>query len=61
VERSRHKTVNNVNPQTPMTSLVRIVRPPAKKLAAVEAAAEAFEGWRAPAPSRGKIVRKQRV
>ena len=59
-ESSSTKTVTNVNPANTddlIGSNRQATREEAR--AAVEAAAEAFEGWRrTPAPQRGKIVAK---
>src|SRR5881392_2278332 len=60
IESSSARTVNNVNPANTHDVIGtnrQATREEAR--AAVEAAAEAFEGWRrTPAPSRGKIVAK---
>ncbi len=58
VESSSQKTVGNVNPAN-TDDVLGIVRLSTREEArgAVEAAAEAFRGWRAtPAPARGRIV-----
>src|SRR5690349_766083 len=58
VESSSAKTVNNINPAN-TEDFIGTVRQAtrAEARAAVEAAAEAFRGWRAtPPPARGKIV-----
>src|SRR5229473_6319162 len=57
-ESSSAKTVNNVNPAN-TGDIIGAVRQATRDeaRAAVEAAAEAFHGWRTtPAPARGKIV-----
>src|SRR6266851_9154092 len=57
-ESSSSKTVNNVNPAN-TGDLIGTARQAtrAEARAAVEAAAEAFHGWRTtPAPARGRIV-----
>ena len=60
VESSSSRIVNNVNPANTddiMGSVRQATREEAR--AAVEAAAEAFHGWRStPAPARGRIVAK---
>src|SRR3954469_12983581 len=60
VESSSAKTLNNTNPANTddvIGSNRQATREEAR--AAVDAAAEAFRGWRAtPAPARGKIVAK---
>src|SRR5260370_2009090 len=59
-ESSSAKTINNVNPAN-TDDIIGTVRQATRDeaRAAVEAAAEAFHGWRAtPAPARGKIVAK---
>jgi len=60
IESSSTRTVNNVNPAN-TDDVIGTNRQATREevRAAVEAAAEAFEGWRrTPAPSRGKIVAK---
>jgi aldehyde dehydrogenase (NAD+) len=60
IESSSTKTVNNINPAN-TDDVIGTNRQATREeaRAAVEAAAEAFEGWRrTPAPSRGKIVAK---
>src|SRR2546430_8883770 len=60
IESASSKTVNNINPAD-TEDIIGTVRQAtrAEARAAVEAAAEAFRGWRAtPAPARGKIVAK---
>src|SRR5919205_633605 len=60
VESSSSKTVKNINPAN-IDEVIGNNRQATREEArgAVEAAAEAFEGWRrTPAPSRGKIVAK---
>ena len=58
IESTSSKTVNNINPANTDDVIGRVrqaTREEARQ--AVEAAAEAFRGWRAtPAPARGKIV-----
>src|SRR5256885_13738589 len=57
-ESSSSKTVNNVNPAN-TDDIIGTVRQATREeaRAAVEAAAEAFHGWRStPAPARGRIV-----
>src|SRR3989454_6466214 len=60
VESSSSKTVNNINPANVndvLGTVHQATRDEAR--AAVEAAAEAFHGWRStPAPARGKIIAK---
>src|SRR5713101_6686282 len=59
-ESSSSKTVNNINPAN-TDDVIGTVRQATREeaRAAVEAAAEAFRGWRStPAPARGKIVAK---
>src|SRR5213594_2024288 len=58
IESASSKTVNNINPSN-TKDVIGTVRQAtrAEARAAVEAAAEAFRGWRAtPAPARGKVV-----
>src|SRR5436853_6718585 len=58
IESASSKTVNNINPAN-TEAIIGTVRQATREeaRAAVEAAAEAFRGWRAtPAPARGKIV-----
>src|SRR3989442_2314974 len=60
IESASSKTVNNINPAD-TEDIIGTVRQATREeaRAAVEAAAEAFRGWRAtPAPARGKIVAK---
>src|SRR5437879_2632908 len=60
IESASSKTVNNINPAN-TEAIIGTVRQATREeaRAAVEAAAEAFRGWRAtPAPARGKIVAK---
>ena len=60
IESASTKTVNNINPAN-TDEVIGANRQATREeaRAAVEAAAEAFEGWRhTPAPSRGKIVAK---
>src|ERR1041385_5428431 len=60
IESTSSKTVNNVNPAN-IDDVIGVNRQATREeaRAAVEAAAEAFEGWRrTPAPQRGKIVAK---
>src|SRR5947207_11087892 len=60
VESSSAKTVNNVNPAN-IDDIIGTNRQATREeaRAAVEAAADAFHGWKAtPAPARGKIVAK---
>ena len=60
IESASSKTVNNINPAN-TEDIIGTVRQATREeaRAAVEAAAEAFRGWRAtPAPARGKIVAK---
>src|SRR5256886_15695295 len=60
IESASSKTVNNVNPAN-TEDIIGANRQATREeaRAAVEAAAEAFRGWRAtPAPARGKIVAK---
>ena len=60
VESSSAKTVNNINPAN-TDDIIGINRQATREeaRAAVEAAAEAFHGWRStPAPARGKIIAK---
>jgi len=60
IESSSTRTVNNVNPAN-TDDVIGTNRQATREeaRAAVESAAEAFEGWRrTPAPSRGKIVAK---
>src|SRR6185295_3792918 len=59
-ESSSSKTAENINPAN-TSDVLGIVRQATRDeaRAAVEAAAEAFHGWRStPAPARGKIVAK---
>src|SRR2546430_17165699 len=58
IESASSKTVNNINPAD-TEDIIGTVRQATREeaRAAVEAAAEAFRGWRGtPAPARGKIV-----
>src|SRR5438874_7209313 len=60
IESTSAKTVNNINPAN-TDDLIGSVRQATREeaRAAVEAAAEAFHGWRStPAPARGKIIAK---
>src|SRR5436853_2346897 len=60
IESASSKTVNNINPAN-TEAIIGTTRQAtrAEARAAVEAAAEAFAGWRrTPAPQRGKIVAK---
>src|SRR5438093_12291537 len=60
IESASSKTVNNINPAD-TEDIIGAVRQATREeaRAAVEAAAEAFQSWRAtPAPARGKIVAK---
>src|SRR5437660_11517162 len=60
IESASSKTVTNINPAN-TEDIIGTVRQATREEArtAVEAAAEAFRGWRAtPAPARGKIVAK---
>ena len=60
IESSSSKTVNNINPAN-SDDIIGINRQATREeaRAAVEAAAEAFHGWKStPAPARGKIVAK---
>src|SRR5438093_6282562 len=60
IESASSKTVNNINPAD-TEDIIGTVRQATREeaRAAVEAAAEAFRGWRAaPAPARGKIIAK---
>src|SRR5438876_3338983 len=60
IESTSSRTVNNINPAD-TEDIIGTVRQATREeaRAAVEAAAEAFRGWRAtPAPARGKIVAK---
>jgi len=60
IESASSKTVNNINPAN-TEDIIGTARQATREeaRAAVEAAAEAFRGWRAtPAPARGKIVAK---
>jgi len=60
IESASAKTVNNVNPAN-TDDIIGSVRQATREeaRAAVEAAAEAFSGWRStPAPARGKIIAK---
>src|SRR5438445_3932617 len=60
IESTSSRTVENINPSN-TEAIIGTVRQATREeaRAAVEAAAEAFRGWRAtPAPARGKIVAK---
>src|SRR3989449_9738773 len=60
IESTSSRTVDNINPSN-TGDIIGAVRQATREeaRAAVEAAAEAFHGWRAtPAPARGKIVAK---
>src|SRR5438105_11426387 len=60
IESTSAKTVNNINPAN-TTDVIGANRQATREeaRAAVEAAAESFQGWRStPAPARGKIISK---